>query len=669
MLAAAAAFYVPALHATHGDWPAPLDDVFIHYDFARSLAEGHPFEWIAGQGYSSGETSPLYAVVLAFGYASGFRGLWLGVWAALVAAMSLVDVTRSLRRLVMPAPWWVGWLAAPLVVAVGVLDWTWFSGMETALLGAAMARALLAVKRAREAPPHSRRAAQWSVGAWGAVMVLLRPESAAVVAFAGVVVARRAGAGSALLALLRVWVPGAAATTAILGMNLFFTGEAQSAGALLKLLSSNPHLSDVDRARELVTNLAYAYWKVLGTYLAVAPKLWPVLPSLGVAGLLSHKWRGLTTLCLASAVVWALLVSWNGAARFQNFRYYMPPLALVLFASVLGLAALSKSRWRARAGAGLAALGMASAVPRIPAQIRFFQAASENVRDQQVEVGRRLAPRMGERDRVLIGDAGAIPYVSGRHAIDALGLGGYREMPFARAAVLGEAATLELIERLPPGERPDFLALYPNWFPGITGTFGRKVDEVSLERNVICGGVTKGIYVADWSALSVADEADPRFTDAVDVGDVTSEREHAYEAPGASFTAFDVKSEGPRARLFDGGRVVPEGASERFVVRRGTSGPASVLIRTGDTSGAVRVRIARRGSPRADALFTAAPSVPGAWSVLRADVAEIGQGDQVTLSAERGALVDYHAWLAETVTLPATGDGQEAALPASGTRP
>src|SRR5687767_13469159 len=53
---------------TLGQWSAPLDDVFIHFDFARSAAQGHPFEWISGNGYSSGSTSLIYPFVLAVGY-------------------------------------------------------------------------------------------------------------------------------------------------------------------------------------------------------------------------------------------------------------------------------------------------------------------------------------------------------------------------------------------------------------------------------------------------------------------------------------------------------------------------------------------------------------------------------------------------------------------------
>src|SRR5581483_5253301 len=94
VLAVASAFWIPAMGATDGEWPVPLDDVFIHFDFARSLALGHPFEWIPGQGYSSGETAPLWALALAPGWLIGFRGMALCIWAAIVQLGCLVGTMR-----------------------------------------------------------------------------------------------------------------------------------------------------------------------------------------------------------------------------------------------------------------------------------------------------------------------------------------------------------------------------------------------------------------------------------------------------------------------------------------------------------------------------------------------------------------------------------------------
>ena len=130
VLGVAAAFYVPALRRT-GVRPAPLDDVYIHFDFARSIAQGHPFEWTAGNGYSSGATSLVYPFVLAIGYFIGFRGVWLGVVAAGLAVASVIDLCRSLRVLARVAgrtPRWVPLLFAPLVLCVPLVDWSLFSG-------------------------------------------------------------------------------------------------------------------------------------------------------------------------------------------------------------------------------------------------------------------------------------------------------------------------------------------------------------------------------------------------------------------------------------------------------------------------------------------------------------------------------------------------------------
>jgi hypothetical protein len=63
----ASLFYSSMLEQTGGEWSAPLDDVFIHFDYARSTARGHPFEWSPGNGYSSGNTSIAYPFALSIG--------------------------------------------------------------------------------------------------------------------------------------------------------------------------------------------------------------------------------------------------------------------------------------------------------------------------------------------------------------------------------------------------------------------------------------------------------------------------------------------------------------------------------------------------------------------------------------------------------------------------
>ena len=657
-LVVAALYYVPALHAAPDAWPAPLDDVYIHFDFARALASGHPMEWIAGQGYSSGETSPAYAAVLAVGHLLGFHRERLGLWSALAAWVCVASMLRTLGRVLRAdrlSPPWAAWLAVPVMLSCGTLDFAWWSGMEVALFGAVAARFLFAVDEARTAGADVRAARQWRVGLLGGLLVLVRPESAVVVGVAMFLVARRAWTSSALAACARVAAPGALVTLGMAALNRALTGDYASAGARLKLLSSNPFATDEDRARDYVMNLVALVRAMridLGDGAGHGSYLLALLAALSLT---SRRTRALGALCLGGAVSFTLVASLNGAARYQNLRDYMPGVGLLLFGAALGLSALASRRLLAvRAlGATVAVLGTLLGASHVTAAARLYARACKNIHDQQVTVGRRLRAE-APGAIVLVGDAGAIPYLSELAAVDAFGLGGYHRLPFVRAAVHGEAATLELIERLPVRERPTIMALYPNWFPGITGRFGRERERVTITDNVICGGVTKGIYDADWTALRgdtpPSDELfGGRVLDEVDVADIVSEEAHAYRSPAplGGFTLFDVRDVAGATRRFDAGRVTPQGYEESFEVVAAAP-PGSVLVlRVDETPVAARV-VVESGGGRAAPVPLDVQDAPSraAWSVARAVLpGPLARGDRLHVEVTRGALHDFHAWL------------------------
>jgi hypothetical protein len=648
--AVGAVFWVPSAPAARGYFPAPLDDVYIHFDFARSLAQGHPFEWIPGNGYSSGETSPLYAVVLAAGWLVGFRGRLMGVWAAVVAVVAVASFLRSLHRLARPCPTWLAWAVAVLALSVGIVDWSLFSGMEIAVFAAALGQTLLALGRARgridERAGLTREAAQWRLGGWGAALVLLRPESGVLVAIFAIVAARGALRRSGVAALVRAALPGVVATALVLGANRLATGEAQSAGAQLKLLSSNPYLSDVDRARAYVENiLTFALKGVRGELSAIRALGW-LIPALSLAALVPRDRRPIAAACLLGALGWVLLVSFNNNSPFHNFRYYTPALLLVLVAAGSGAAGVAHALGRRNGSMVAGALVVAAVIAagaRVPAQVKHFTRAAGNIRDQQIEVATRLATVMEPGSSVLLGDAGAIPFVSGRPALDALGLGGYRGMPFARAAVNGEASTVELIERLAPPARPSYLALYPNWFGLITSRFGVEIARVTLADNLICAGPTKVIYRADWSSLDVPRTREPAIVDELDVADVISEAEHRYvsPAPNGGWTTLDVLIDASGARRFDGGRTIPAGGTETFLVARAADAPlVRIVVRVDHETRGLRVR-----TPRGTTELVVNATEPGTWREATALIDAPAVGDVLTLEASSGPYRDYHVWL------------------------
>lgn len=651
MAAAAAAFYVPGLIRTGGSFPVPLDDVYIHFGFARSAALGHPFEWIPGNGYSSGGTSLTYPLLLAPGYLLGMRGPRLALFAALLAVACVLDLCRSLRELLAPfSPRWVAWSASALLLSVPLLDWSLFSGMETALFAALLGRALVGLARSIAAPPEARGRAQLRLGVLAALLVATRPEAAPLAFLLGLSSAHAARSLPLPGALLRSVGPSIGLLAAQAAVNRAFTGEWSAAGAVRKLHGSNPYVTPLEVAGEVIKNLIALREQALGAALG-GPRLSLVVPLLGLAAVLSPKTRRLALPLLGGAYAALLLVSLNATARFQNLRYAAPSLLMLLAAAALGVGAIARLRCRPVASALAAAAVLTAALapmPWFPRQIDHFARASANIAGQQAEVARRLAMREPRPRRVLVGDAGAIPYLSGLDAIDGLGLGGYGELPFARASVHGVPAVVELIERLPASARPDVLALYPSWWRGLADVFGRRVDAVRIADNVICAADEKVIYEADWSALAPAGEARPFAIDELDIGDLVDERAHRYElpAPHGGWMIGAVLADSGRAR-FDAGRIIPEGRREAFeVLARVPRGAARLVLRTdGGAVGRIRVAVERGGRPVSAREIALPARASDRWAEIEAPFDDLGGGDRVTIFAAQGAFRSFHAWI------------------------
>ncbi len=643
-----AAFWGAGLRRTGGAFPVPLDDVYIHFGFARAAALGHPFSWIPGNGYSSGGTSLVYPLLLAPAWLLGFRGAHLAIFAAILAVACVVDLARSIRALLAPAPAWIQALAPALVLAVPLVDWSLFSGMETALFAAVLGRALAAVERSASAPPLHRARAQILAGAWCALLIASRPESAPLALLLGLASAHAARSLALAPSLARALGPSLLFLGGQAGVNLALTGEIGAAGAVRKLLGSNPYITPLEVAGEVIKNLVALREQALSSALG-GPRLSWILPLLGLVAVLDRRARRLALPLLLGAYAALLLVSLNATARFQNLRYAVPTLLMLLAAAALGVGALA----RRRRLAPLAALALAGALIAparwFPRQIDHFARASGNIEEQQAEVARRLAAMRPRPRRVLVGDAGAIPYLSGLDAIDGLGLGGYRGLPFARASVHGNAAVVELIERLPKDERPDVLALYPSWWKGLADVFGARSFGVRIQDNVICAADEKVVYTADWSSLADPGEARPSAVDELDVADLVDERAHRYEipAPRGGWVIGAVLADATGEPRFDAGRILPEGRRDAFVIAAAVPrARAALIFRTnGGGPGLLRVEVERSGTIVSSREVAIPERAADRWSEIRADVETIGGGDRVIVHAERAAFSSFHVWL------------------------
>jgi hypothetical protein len=741
-LTSARAFYGYMLKQTHGEWSAPLDDVFIHFDYARATAQGHPFEWVVGNGYSSGNTSLLYPCVLAIGYRLGFVGQTLMVWAAVVAACSVFAVLLVARWLFVercfdgaPAdgarpltffqsagdPWGrlTSYLLPPVFLGVGALDWSLWSGMEVAFFLLTWAVSLAAYLHLIESPESRIPRLSWWLGVSGVLMILTRPEAVTTIAVFGVAAALtlrpRVGSREAALVLLRVGAPGALTVGAQAVMNRALTGEWSANGAIVKLAIYSPFLNAQAKLDDYLFNFKYEIFRNLEYHLTDAPPFGAILVALALAALAMPRTRRFALLLWGQLAGWVLIVALNAQVRWQNERYTMPAVAWLLVLAALGaggllrrsskpsaliaagagvvvvetviatlpgewpagvrawgivigaaaVAAVTAVVWPLRAAAVVAALVVAQIhlAPKMRDQKWFFGRACRNIRDQHVTAGRWL--RALGPHRVLLSDAGALIYASDQRGLDIMGLGGYQALPFARASVNGLTATIELMERVAPSDRPDYLAIYPSWWGILPTWFGSGVvARFPAEGNVICGGYEDVIYRADWSLLGTgasirALPAGERVRDEVDVADIMSEAAHDYEFPSHTASEPTCTTAFPSAGctemkiltdpadssrdMLDGGRRITPGLVEhlRFSgLERGR--PAHLVIRSAPYARTV-VRARVNGAELEPLAFEAGE----AWIEREVAVppAAVSRTIDVTLTNDGPSdFIDYHLW-------------------------
>jgi hypothetical protein len=680
--AAARTFYGYMLRQTGGEWSAPLDDVFIHFDYARATARGYPFQWSIGNGYSSGNTSLLYPFVLAAGYLAGFREASLMIWAGIVACTSVFALLVASQRLFAGEPAWAKYLCPPAVFAIGALDWSFFSGMEVALFLGIWSGALVAAldqvegvtsPRADDAtdrPTQAPRWQDWALGLWGTALVVTRPEGATSIAALGLMVAevvrRHHGRRAALAALARTAIPPATALLVHAIVNRWFTGEFAASGSIVKLTLYNPFMTAKEKLDEYLFLLKYVVFRNTEYHFADAMPYGYIVPALATVPLLFRRTRLVAATLWASIGAWVLVVAANAQVRWQNERYTMPAVAWLLLLAALGAAQIlvppfaggraPKKMYAIYAArvvmlAVLVVLFVIHQEPKMRDQIWFFGRASRNIRDQHITAGRVLREMTPRPKRVLVGDAGALLYASDLPGLDLIGLGGYHDLPFARAGIHGLGATLELIERVAPRDRPDVFAIYPSWWGDLPSWFGRRLFEVPVRGNVICGGSEKVIYRADWHALDQSGVPrtllpGERVTDELDVADLVSEKEHGYQFPRPSAGFVDAKVLGELAagqkEMFDAGRRIPRGRSETFQLRLSEGKKIRLIARTAPERD-VTATVSVDGEPIGAFQFRAAEG----WREASVEVPRARGLARITITPETSDWVDHHVWAVE----------------------
>jgi hypothetical protein len=488
----------------------PLDDSWIHLQFARNLARGLGLSYNPGR-LVTGSTAPLWTALLSLLFL--LPGSVIAWTKALGIALHLagVDATRRLAR-ELGLPPGLAALAAGLTLATSWLVWSALSGMEIPLFVLLSLWGMILHLRERSAPGRP----PFSAGVL-AVAALARPEAILLLGLAFVdrllVFTCRADEENPERSprwrppSLRILLLGAAfAACALAGPCLFYGWAGGS------VLPTTWAAKGGGGAHGILPNQRYLV-NVLSLFFQPQPWM-TVLAGAGAAALAARlgtpRERGLLPALWLFGLPLAYSVLTPGPTlMLGNFgRYYFPLFPVLVILGVLGLedpvrtvgTLLRPPLLRT----ALAALGIAGLfAPTVANLFRgedFYAQNVANVQESDVAVARWLAARVPPEAMLAVNDIGAIKYLLPNPIVDLASIATpeiRREVQQAVAAgVPWNEAMVAAIER----RRPDYVVIFPSWVPGVAhDPRFRPVHHLEIPDNITMGGSEIVVYDTPWT--------------------------------------------------------------------------------------------------------------------------------------------------------------------------
>ena len=444
-------------------WGFPLDDAWIHLQFARNIGTGHGFSYNPGIPVA-GSTAPLWTLVLAGPARLGldpvastkFIGIALTIATAILAGRLAEWLTRSRAA---------GLFTSLALAVTPRMTWGALSGMEVSLYSLLGTWAVLSYLRALES------GSPW----WGLAAGLAgaaRPELFVLFPILAVDWIIRALRGRLATRALARWTPillFAIPSGIFVAVNLRASGhplpmtfyaKSYGMGTLPSLMESRWH--DAWSAAWLYPQ-RFVYLLLSWCereYPDVA--LGALIGACVLLGAIGDRPRRRGGYLLVAVLLLAPVLKGFAAPEptllVHEGRYVFHLLVLFLVVSVVGLMELhARLRWRAIVPAycviSLIRLGGA-----VWYEAPDYAAKVKNINDLEVATARWIARETREDARIATNDIGAIAFYSHRFIIDTEGL------------VTPEAIHPKRMRRFVPflaQERPDLLVIFPEWYPEI----------------------------------------------------------------------------------------------------------------------------------------------------------------------------------------------------------
>lgn len=534
----------------------PLDDVYIHFQYARQIAEGQPYVYNPGETATSGATSLIYPWLLAAGYAIGFQGLNPGLWAMLIGAVSLLLSQWSIYRLcrAFQCPLWLSLLTPVSFALTGSVAWHFMSGMETGLMITFTLLTLLMVVE--------KRLTEFIIAA--TLLAITRPEGSIMAGIAAVTMLPRLWQHtSSRLSLLWLMVPVLAIGLQP-GLNYMLTGSFSAAGSQAKsILAMVPQDYGVILSRILEnfiriwTELLTGYSSQEGWYLPVF-----TVPTalLGIVLLLFQRgwrWIGLLLIGWMLALSGAVATLDNAFWHFKRYQMPLMALSIVMAAGAVAQILLWTQRDTAKkhikqlqTGVRLSIYGFDALIVPVFVLMLLMQFVHYHrvnvgyVYQQPYQMALWLRENTPPDARIAVHDVGMMRYLGERNTLDMVGLttpgaaAWWRNGPGSVAAFLLR-------------EQPDYIASYGEGHGyGLymleESIYGEPLATFSVDLqphlNVALAADTQGIYRFDLSeTLYISSESDDGIAQTLNVADIASEETFDYQWASVNLIGFPTE--------------------------------------------------------------------------------------------------------------------------------
>ena len=479
--------YYLATMLTISDPGLTLDDSWIHVQFARTIFEGHPWEYSTGYP-STGSTSPLWSVILSsiFYFTSDQFGIVWGVYViSIVFFIGCTFLAGKLATNYLDHPAW-GFLTMIGFVVVPRNTWLMLSGMETPLFVFVLLLSIWMLDK-------EEMKYDLLLGVLGGIVYLSRPEGIIVLACIPI----------------RILILGTRGKFNKNRWGLFilsgiFAVIVVSPWILQCLATTGYPLPDTFYAKvHLPTPTEIEAWDIWwGIFVREMPFI-PIGVFLGVILVVKGKpfaWL----LPVILTVLYRLSTPY--ASLINNARYLVPIFDLFLIVAIvsagltfrLALTTILEIFDETSINVtGIALLFFVIITPlTVPYvwQATFYGKAAGNINDMQVHMGYWLNENTPPDAVLAIHDAGAIRFFSNRRVIDLAGL-------VSPAIIHGNMTTREKIQYLHDQGCNYFVFFdelfeyWDNYFP--TDGFSR-IYTIHLEDNVVAGRDTMSVFQIFW---------------------------------------------------------------------------------------------------------------------------------------------------------------------------